>query len=158
MHRGIRHRAVDPQHLAALELGLAGLPQQLTIDPFPGLGADRADRLLQHRFLRRPVHRQTGEGSERGRVGKVERQLFIAQLPMLFQQRTAQHRFRRQALATGRLEPMPAQLRRNPTADLAMIVQQIGHGLQLTTKLVPRENIEYTGLDGAFFTHCRLRR
>ena len=134
--RGIRHRAVDPQHLAALDLGLPGLLQQVAIDPLPGLRADRADRVLQDRFLRCPVHRQTGEGPERGRVGKVERQLLVAQLAMLFQHPAAQHRFRRQTLAAGRLEPVPAQLRGNPTADLAMIVQQIGHRLQLTTKLV----------------------
>ena len=89
---------------------------------------------------------------------KVECQLLVAQLAMLFQHPTAQHRFRRQTLAAGRLQPVPAQLRGNPTADLAMIVQQIGHRLQLTTELVLRENIEYTGLDGAFLPHCRLRR
>jgi hypothetical protein len=31
------------------------------------------------------------------------------------------------------------------------------HGLQLTAHVVPREDIEYAGLDDAFLTHYRLR-
>ena len=90
----------------------------------------------------------------------MERQLFVAQLAMLFQQASAQHGFRRQTPAAGRLQLQPAlaQIRSNPGADLGVLVQKTGHGLQLTTKLVARENIEYIGLDGAFFTHCCLRR
>jgi hypothetical protein len=29
---------------------------------------------------------------------------------------------------------------------------------QLATDLVLRKHLEYSGLDGAFLTHCRLRR
>ena len=104
------------------------------------------------------MYRQAGEGPQRGRVANVERQLFVAQLTVLLQQRAAQDRFCRQTLAAGRLDPVPAQVNADRAEQLAMIVQPIGHRLQLTTKLVLRENIEYTGLDGAFFAHCRLRR
>ena len=44
--------------------GLLGLAQQAKVDPLPGIRADGADRVLQHRLLRRPVDRQTGESPE----------------------------------------------------------------------------------------------
>jgi len=37
-------------------------------------------------------------------------------------------------------------------------IQPLGDRLQLATDLVPSKNLEYSGLDGAFLTHCRLRR
>ena len=40
---------------------------------------------------------------------------------------------------------------------MTLLVQPIGHALQLTADLVSGEKIEYTGLDGAFLAHCRLR-
>ena len=39
-----------------------------------------------------------------------------------------------------------------------MVVQPRRHRLELTANLVSGETIEYTGLDGAFWAHCRLRR
>src|SRR5271170_6114622 len=39
-----------------------------------------------------------------------------------------------------------------------MLVQPERHSLQLAADLVLGEEIEYAGLDGAFLTHCRLRR
>jgi hypothetical protein len=39
-----------------------------------------------------------------------------------------------------------------------MPVKPLRHRLQLAADLVLGKNIEYTGLDGAFLAHCRLRR
>jgi hypothetical protein len=37
-------------------------------------------------------------------------------------------------------------------------IQPLRDRLQLTADLVPGKDLEYSGLDGAFLTHCRLRR
>ncbi|AJD43596.1 hypothetical protein RGR602_PB00056 (plasmid) [Rhizobium gallicum bv. gallicum R602sp] len=39
-----------------------------------------------------------------------------------------------------------------------MLIQPLRHGFQFTADLVSGKKIEYTGLDGAFLAHCRLRR
>jgi hypothetical protein len=39
-----------------------------------------------------------------------------------------------------------------------MLIQPLRHRLQLAADLVFGEEIEYAGLDGAFLTHCWLRR
>ena len=88
----------------------------------------------------------------------MERQLLIAQLPMLLEHRTAQHALRRQAVAARLLDPAPAQVRRHQAEQLAVLVQPHRHRLELAADLVPREQIEYAGLDRAFLAHCRLRR
>ena len=88
----------------------------------------------------------------------MERQLLVAQLAMLLEQRAAQHRLRRQALPPGLLDAVPAQVRRDQAEQLAMLVQPLRHRLQLAADLVSGEEIEYAGLDGAFLAHCRLRR
>src|SRR5436190_15078202 len=69
----------------------------------PGLGADRTDRLVQHRFLWRPGQRQAGKGPKRCRILKVKGQLIVTQLALLLEQRTAQHR-RESAPARGNPE------------------------------------------------------
>ena len=85
----------------------------------------------------------------------MERQLFVTQLAVLLEQGTAQHRFGRQALPSGRLDPMLAKVSRHQAEQIAMLVQPLRHRFQLTADLVRGENIEYAGLDGAFLTHCR---
>ena len=88
----------------------------------------------------------------------MERQLFVAQLTVLLEQRATQHRLRRQALPSGRAHAVAAQVLRHQPEQHAMPIQPLRHRLQLAADLVPGEDIEYAGLDGAFLAHCRLRR
>ena len=85
----------------------------------------------------------------------MECQLLVAQLPVLLEQGTAQHRFGRQALPSGRLDPMPAKVCRHQAEQVAMLVEPLRHRFQLAADLVRGENIEYAGLDSAFLAHCR---
>jgi hypothetical protein len=85
-------------------------------------------------------------------------QLFVTQLPLLLEQRTAQHRLRRQSPPPGLAQPVAAQIAGHQAHQRALTVQPLRDGLQLTADLVPRKDLEYSGLDGAFLTHCRLRR
>jgi hypothetical protein len=87
-----------------------------------------------------------------------EGQLLIAELPILLEQRTAQHARRRQALLPGRLDPVSAQVPCDQAKQPAVVVQPLRHRLELTADLVPGEPIEEAGLDRAFLAHCRLRR
>ena len=52
----------DPHHDAVLQLFVLGAGHQRPIDRLPGLRANRADRPMQHRFLRRPGQRQSCKG------------------------------------------------------------------------------------------------
>src|SRR6185436_12012949 len=88
----------------------------------------------------------------------MERQLLIAQLTVLLEQRAAQHRLRRKPLSSGLLQPLPPQVLRHQSKQVAMAVQPFRHRLQLAADLVSGKEIEYAGLDGAFDTHYRLRR
>jgi hypothetical protein len=72
----------------------------------------------------------------------MARQLLAAQLAVLLEQGAAQHRLRRQPLAPGLLQPVPAQVRHDQTGQLAVIIEPGGHRLQLTADLVPGEEIE----------------
>jgi hypothetical protein len=88
----------------------------------------------------------------------MKRQLLIAQLAMLFEKSAAQDRLGRQTLSPGLLSALSAQILGHQREELAMLVQPLRHRLQLAADLVLGEEIEYAGLDGAFLTHCRLRR
>ncbi len=158
MDRRLGHGAVQAQPRAGLDLGLFGAGQQTAIDPLPGLGADRADRLLQDRLLRAPMQRQPGKGLKGGRVRQVKGQFLVTQLPVLLEQGAAQDRLGREPVAPGLLAAGAAYLGGHQGDHLAMLVQPRGHGLELATDLVLGEEIEYTGLDDAVFAHCRLRR
>jgi hypothetical protein len=70
-------------------------------------------------------------------------QLLIAQLAVLLEQRAAQDALRRQALPSGLLDPVPAQVPCDQAEQLAVVVQSLRHRLQLTADLVPGEQIEY---------------
>ena len=142
MHQRGGDRAVEPHDLAVFELLLPGAGKQRPIDRLPGLGPDRADRLVQHRLLRRPRQRQPGEGAKRGGVLQMKRQLLVAQLAMLLEKRAAQHRLRRQALPSGLLDLSPAQILRHQPEQRAMLVQPLRHRLQLAADLVLGEEIE----------------
>src|SRR6202049_2327311 len=87
----------------------------------------------------------------------MKRQLFVAQLPVLLEQRTAQNRLGRQSLASGLPWPAAAQIAGHQAQQRALSIQPQRHRLQLAADLVPRKNLEYRGLDDAFRTHGRLR-
>jgi hypothetical protein len=88
----------------------------------------------------------------------VKGQLFVTQLALLLEQRTAQHAFRRQSPPSGLAHPLPAQITRHPADQPRLAIQPLRHRLQLAANLVLRKHFKYSGLDGAFLTHCRLRR
>lgn len=88
----------------------------------------------------------------------MERQLLMAQLPILLKQRAAQYRFGRQPLPADGLEADPDQISGHLGEQIVMLVKPLRHRLQLVADLVRGENIECAGLDGAFLAHCRLRR
>ena len=77
---------------------------------------------------------------------------------MLLEERTAQHRLRRQALPSGLLHPVAAQVPCDKAEQRRMLVQPLRGFLQLAADLVSGEQIEYAGLHSAFLAHCRLRR
>src|SRR6202043_1034031 len=72
--------------------------------------------------------------------------------------RTAQHRLRRQSPPPGLAQPVAAQIAGHQAHQPALTVQPLRDRLQLAADLVPGKDLEYRGLDGAFLTHCRLRR
>jgi hypothetical protein len=88
----------------------------------------------------------------------VKRQLLVTQLALLLEQRTAQHALGRQSAPTGLAHPLAAQIARHQADQRRLPVQPLRHRLQLAADVVLRKNLEYSGLDGAFLTHCRLRR
>ena len=85
-------------------------------------------------------------------------ELFVTQLPLLLEQRTAQHRLRRQAAAAGLAQSVATQIAGHQAHQRVLPIQPLRDRLQFAADLVPGENLEYRGLDGAFLTHCRLRR
>jgi hypothetical protein len=74
----------------------------------------------------------------------MKRQLLVAQLAALLEERAAEHRLRGQAMAAGLLDGVPAQLRRDQAQQLAVLVQPRRHRLGLTADLVSGERIHYT--------------
>jgi hypothetical protein len=84
----------------------------------------------------------------------VKRQLLVAQLAVLFEQRAAQHRFRWQSTPPRLANPIAAQIAAHQAQQLPMLVQPPRDCLQLAADLVRRGDIDYTRLDGAFLTHC----
>ena len=158
MHQRRGNGAVDPNHRAGFHLGLLGRGNQRPIDRLPGLGANRADGLMQHRLLRRPPQRQAGKGAKGRRIFQMKSQFLVTELPLLLQQRAAQHRFRRQPPPPGLAQTFAPQIARHQAYQDALPIQPARDGLQLTADLVSGKDLEYRGLDGAFLTHCRLRR
>ncbi|MHC2355003.1 hypothetical protein ACVMB3_004524 [Sinorhizobium meliloti] len=78
----------------------------------------------------------------------MKRQLLVAQLAVLFEKSTAQHRLRRQTLPARLRDRLSARIGRHQTQKIAMGVQSLRHRLQLTTDLGLGEKIEYAALDG----------
>ena len=72
----------------------------------------------------------------------MKRQFLIAELAMLLEERAAQDQLGRQAFSSGFLDAaVGADPRRQPD-ELAMLVQPLGHRLQLAADLVIGEEIE----------------
>jgi hypothetical protein len=69
------NRAVDPRHRSVFNLLLTRVADQCPVDRLPGLRADRTDRLLEHRLLRKPAPRQSGKGYKRRGILQMKRQL-----------------------------------------------------------------------------------
>ena len=105
MHERGGDRAVEPHDFADLDFLLARAGKQGAIDRLLGLGPNGPDGPVQHRLLRRPRQRQPREGSKRGRVLQMKRQLLIAQLAMLLGKRAAQDRLGRQPSACDSRAP-----------------------------------------------------
>jgi len=150
--------AVDPHHRAGFQSLLSGRRYQRPVDRLPSRGSDRADRLVQRRLLRRPGKRQAGKGAKGGRVFEVKGQFFVAELTLLFEQRTAQHRFRRQPPPAGLAHTLVPQIARHQADQRALSIQPSRDHLQFAADLVSGKDLEYRRLDGAFVAHCRLRR
>jgi hypothetical protein len=55
----------------------------------------------------------------------MERQLLIAQLPVLLEQPAAQHRLRRQTLSPGLLDTLPTQIRCHQFEQPGMLIQPL---------------------------------
>jgi len=72
----------------------------------------------------------------------MKRQLFVTQLPMLFEQGTAQHRLRRKTVPSRVLEAMSAKIGNHQTQHITMLIQPLRHRLQFAADLVRGENIE----------------
>ena len=125
MHERRGDRAVEPHDLAGLDLLLTRAGEQGAIDRLPGLGPDGADCNVQRRLLRRPRQWQPREGSKRGRVLEMKRQLLIAQLAMLLEKRAAQDRFSRQAFSPGLFDAVAAQILGRQRDEFAMFVQPL---------------------------------
>jgi hypothetical protein len=87
----------------------------------------------------------------------VEGQFLVAELAVLFEKRTAQHRLRGEALPPGLLHAVAAQVPCHQANERRMLVQPRRRFLQLAADLVFGEEIEYAGLDSAVLAHCRLR-
>src|SRR5262249_54769653 len=85
----------------------------------------------------------------------MERQFVVAQLPILLEKRTSQHRLGGQALPPGGLDAEPHQVTGHHPKQIAMLVEPLRHRLQLVADLMRSENVEYAGLDGAFLAHFR---
>jgi len=88
----------------------------------------------------------------------VKGQLLVTELTLLLEQSAAQHAFRRQSAPAGLTHSLAPQVTRNQAGQLALAVQPLRHRLKFAADLVLRKHFEYSGLDGAFLTHCRLRR
>jgi len=72
----------------------------------------------------------------------VKRQLFVAQLPLLLEQRTAQNRLRRQSSASRLAQPAAAQITGHQAHQQALLIQPLRDGLQLAADLVTRKDLE----------------
>jgi hypothetical protein len=81
-------------------------------------------------------------------------QFFVAQLPILLEQCTAQNRLHAHPAPPRCLGGVP-QVLSHPIQALRVRVQPARHGSQLAPDFMFGELIEYTGLECAFCAHVR---
>ena len=74
--------------------------------------------------------------------GMMEGQFLVAQLAVLFEKRTAQHRLSGQTVPSGLLHPVAAQVRCDQAEQGRMLIQPLRGLLQLAADLVFGEHIE----------------
>ena len=86
----------------------------------------------------------------------MKSQFLVTELPLLLQQRAAQHRFRRQSASPGLAHALPPQIARHQARQRALAIQPDRDRLQLAADLMCGKDLEYRCLDGAFLTHCRV--
>src|SRR5215469_1268078 len=157
MHQRFGYGAVDPHHRSVLNLLLARGTDQRPIDRLPALRADRTDRLVKHRLLRRPAQRQPGKGDKRRRILQMKRQLLVTQLAILLQHRAAHHGFRRQAIAARRPNLAATQIIHHQGEQFAVLIEPLRHRSQFSTDLVFGKIFKYSSLDDALQTQRRAR-
>jgi hypothetical protein len=79
-------------------------------------------------------------------------------LALLFEQRAAQHRLRRQPPPPGLVQSLASQVTRHQGHQSTLAIQPARNCFQFAADLVLRKDLKYRGLEGAFLTHFRLRR
>jgi hypothetical protein len=62
------------------------------------------------------------------------------------------------ALAADIIAALATQIAGHEAHQRVLPIQPVRDRLQLAADLVPGKDLEYSGLDGTFLTHCRLRR
>ena len=91
-------------------------------------------------------------------IFEVKGQFLVGELALLLQDRAAQHRFRRQPAPPGLVQPVAPQVTRHQAHQDALPIKPVRDRLQLAANLVSGKDLKYRRLNGAFLTHCRLRR
>lgn len=105
MHERRGHGAVQPHDHAVFELHLPSAQKQGPVELFPGAGGIALTVFCSAGFCGLHDHGGRAKGAKRGEVLKVESQLLVAQLPILFEQRSTASSG--QALLSGRFDAAP---------------------------------------------------
>lgn len=150
MNGAVGDLAVNPYALRRLDARRRRHLHQRAIDEFPGRWLDGSNDMLECRLLRTPMHRQARKRLEARRVPQIERQLVIAQLPMLLEHSAAQHRLRRQPAAPGRLQAPLAQVVHHRRQHAPMGIEPLRHRLQLAPQFMIEKHFVYSDLGRAF--------
>lgn len=78
---------------------------------------------MQDRLLRRPRQRQAGKGAKGRRIFQIKGQFLVTELPLLLQERAAQHRFRRQPPTPGLAQTLAPQIGRYQAHQRALPIE-----------------------------------
>src|SRR5690606_21524305 len=120
--------AVDTYDIASFNLFLSGRAKQSLVDHFIRLRPDRTDGLVQDRLLRAPSPGKSGKSPEGAGIFQIEGQFLIAELTVLLEQSTAQHRFWRQAFTTGFIYAMLSQIPGYRFKQIETLIEPLRHG------------------------------
>jgi len=108
--------------------------------------------------LSRPALANTARLTASQVSGRIALIVFVTQLPLLLEQRTARHRLCWRAATSGLAQSVATQIAGRHPHQRVLPIQPRRDRLQLAADLMPGKDLEYSGLDGAFLTHRRLRR